>query len=126
LELVNGQTVEGYFIDAVHVDTRYKKVKPENFVRHGPIKVPNWKLDTWARDTETALRQLEWFWERFGADQPWEHREQGCRAWNKWCPFWSSPAHSSVPGLCRSPEEMHEVLEGEYIVEHWNPEERTK
>lgn len=124
LELVNGREWNGYYIDAVHIDTRYHKAKETDFVRYGPIKVPTWKIDVWARDTESTLAQLEWFWERFGAEQPWEHREQGCHSWGKWCPFWSAPSNRDFPGLCRSPQELHESLIGEYDVEFWLPSER--
>ena len=33
LELVNGEQCDGYYVDAVHVDTRYKKVKDTDFIR---------------------------------------------------------------------------------------------
>ena len=126
LEQANGRECAGYFIDAVHVDTRYHKVKPENFVRYGPIKVPEWKLDNWKRSVEMTLAQIKWFWDNYGPDEVWEQREQGCKAWNKWCGFWSSPAGQQFPGLCRSPQELHSTLMEEYDERFWEPAERAK
>ncbi len=126
LELVNDRPCSGYYIDAVHVDTRYHKVKDSDFQRYGPVTVPNRKLDQWAKDTESAIHQIEWFWNVHGPDSPWEHREQGCRAWNKWCGFWSSAMRQEFPGLCRQPVEMHESLMGEYDVAYWNPREKAE
>ena len=125
LELVNDRPCSGFYIDAVHVDTRYGKVKDSDFQRYGPVTVPNWKLDRWAKDTESALRQIEWFWDTHGPDAPWEHREQGCRAYFRWCSFWNSPLHAEFPGLCRQPAELQEILTGEYTVEFWEPKERA-
>ena len=135
LELVNGRRCDGFMIDAAHVDQYWRRMtktkglqvyggnpKPEHFVRYGPIKVADWQMTRWTRDTERAIRDLERYLET-SDDHPWEHREQGCHSWGKWCIYWNRPG-TDLPGICRSPIEMHKQLMDEYGLEYWDPKER--
>lgn len=71
LELVNGRRCDGYYIDAVQVDTRYHKVNPDKFVRHGPVKLAAWELSRWARDVEHTLNEIRRLDEERGPNEPW-------------------------------------------------------
>lgn len=136
LELVHGRRCDGFMIDAAHVDQYWQKMtktkglqtyggdpKPEHFVRYGPIRVAQWQLSRWAKDTEVAIRQIEQYVTQYGDGEPWERREQGCFRWNKPCEYWNRPG-TELPGICRCPEEMHPQLMAEYATDYWNPAER--
>ena len=136
LELVHGRRCDGFMIDAAHVGQYFQKmtktkglqtyggdVKPEDFVRYGPIRVAQWQLSRWAKDTEVAIRQIEQCVAQYGDGEPWERREQGCFRWNKPCEYWNRPG-TGLPGICRCPEEMHPQLMAEYETSFWDPRER--
>ena len=123
LELVNGRECAGYYIDAVHIDTRYHKAKPEHCVRYGPIQVPEWRLSEWARMTERTIKQIEWFEINVGPNEPWVRNDHACFKWNKPCPFFYAPG-GKFPGICREAPELREDLMGEYDISFWNPKER--
>jgi hypothetical protein len=125
MELVAGKACDSVYIDAVHIDT-YKRrktkagfttyggdVAPDDFVRHGPIIVPDWKLSEWARSVEHALRQREWFMENVGPDARWEQRDGACFKWGKPCAFW---------GVCNIHRDaIAGTLQREYTVRRWFP-----
>lgn len=110
-ERVSGRPCAGVFVDVVHIDTRYHKVKPEFFDRRR-IVYPDWKLSQWARDTELAIKQWETMKQELGIEQRWEQRLQGCRAWNVRCPFWAR---------CNTPEEIAKDLPGYTYGTFWEP-----
>ena len=114
LELVHGHECDGFLIDAVHVDTRYHKVKSEHFVRFGPVRVPDWKLSDWARTVEQAMRSYHDCLDRFGLEQRWPQHEASCYSWNRPCPF---------RDVCDVPSEMMEDMLQTYVVEKWEPKE---
>lgn len=114
LRLVNGHRCDGYYIDAVHVDTRYKKVHDKYFQRHGPVRVPDWKLTQWAFDVESDLEHLEDL-RGFLPSGRWPQYEQGCIHYNRQCPFFQ---------VCNEPPElMQETLDMRYIIDKWDPKE---
>jgi hypothetical protein len=115
LELVNGRECEGAYIDAVHVDTRYHKAKPEHLVRHGPIRYDQARLSAWARDAERTIREIERNISELGLDTRWEQRDLSCRAYNKLCPYFDR---------CTVAEELAATLPG-YREEPWRPNERA-
>jgi hypothetical protein len=123
LELVNGRECAGYYIDAVHVDTRYHKAKPDNCVRFGPIQAPDWRLSEWARMTEATIKRIEWFKENVGPDDVWERHDMACFKWNRPCQFFYAVG-GKFPGICREAPELREDLMSEYEISFWNPKER--
>jgi len=115
IERVLGRQCDGFYIDAVHVDTRYGKAHAKYFQRYGPVRVPDWKLTEWAKGVEADIRQIERYVDDFGFEQPWPRWDGGCGAFNKLCPYFR---------LCNGPPELEPyTLEDEYEVKVWNPKE---
>ena len=115
LELVLGRECEGAYIDAVHVDTRSQKPKPEHFVRWGPIRYDQQRLSAWARDAERTIGEIERYLREEGLDSRWEQRDLSCRAWGKLCSYWDR---------CSVAPELVHLVPG-YKEEPWRPNERT-
>jgi len=72
-EIAEGRECRVFYIDAVHVDTQYKKVKAERDFRRwrSPGIVQDWRLDRWARDIDYTLQQIRYLDETRGPDVPW-------------------------------------------------------
>lgn len=111
LELVNGQACEGVYIDAVHVDTRSQKAKPEHCQRYGPIRYRDDQLSEWARNTEWKLRQIEALEAERGLEQRWPQNPASCFKWQRACMFWER---------CAINEALAKTLPG-YVEERWEP-----
>jgi hypothetical protein len=47
----------------------------------------------------------------------WTQCEQGCYAWNRRCEFWDA--------CQQAPNELDDFLEGEYVIDPWNPKNLT-
>ena len=114
LEIVNGRRCDGYLVDAIHVDTRGHKVDPaRDFVRHGPVNVPEWKRTRWARDVEYTLRQIEALRAERGIDAPWPmYANFKFGKVDAYKPFYETPA------------ELHALERGNFVHEPWVPRDR--
>ena len=113
LELVNGRRCDGYYINGLHVDTRYQKVKPEkDFVRWGPVAVRQWQLTQWARDVEYTLRAIEKLDLERGSDAPWPIYNNA--RFNKRDEYWD---------FYTEPPELRESLKLGFAVKKWEPSE---
>ncbi len=111
LELVNGRKCDGYYINALHVDTRYHNVKPEkDFVRFGPVDVRQWQLTQWARDVEYTLREIERLDVERGSDVPWPIYNNA--RFNKRDEYWD---------FYTEPPELRESLKLSFAVKEWRP-----
>jgi hypothetical protein len=73
LERAAGERCDGAYVDAVHTDTRYQKVKPEHFRKQGPYTFPQWKIDAFLRVLDSAYVGVHKYAEKFGLDNPWPH-----------------------------------------------------
>jgi len=114
LELVNGRECDGIYIDAVHVDTRTQKAKPEHCVRWGPHRYRQDQLSSWARDAEHRIREIERLRSERGDKQRWPQDSGSCWKFNRRCPMWER---------CSVPEELAESMTG-YHIEAWEPAKR--
>jgi len=114
LELVNGRECEGIYIDAVHIDTRTQKAKPEHCVRWGPHRYRQDQLSSWARDAEHRIREIERLRSERGDKQRWPQDSGSCWKFNRRCPFWER---------CSVPEELADTMPG-YHIEAWEPFKR--
>ena len=112
LARASGEEVSGAFVDAVHIDTRYQKVKPEHFRKHGPLTFPKWKEQAFLRTLAEAYESVEIYADRLGVAETWPQNPRSCWRYNQACPFWAR---------CTSPPEVREALPG-YIEEPWRPE----
>lgn len=113
LERALDQRCDGFFIDAVHVDTKYQRVKQErDFERFGPYLVPEWQLDRWARDVAHTLEHIRWLEETRGVDEPWP-------VYNNF-PF-MNPSKDPFLGVYQSPPELvaRELVQFERVP--WEP-----
>jgi len=115
LELALGRRCDGYYIDAIHVDTRSHAVKADrDFVRHGPVKLPAWQLDRWARDMEWTLKQIELLDREVGPDEPW--------------PVYANFPYGNTGTYWQflvEPPELHDRLMLEFVREPWEPKARV-
>ena len=114
LELVNGRRCDGYIVDAVHVDTRAQKVDPaRDFVRHGPVNVPGWKITRWARDVEWTLRQIAQLEAERGIHEPW--------------PMYANFKFGKVGAYGEffdTPPELHASVRASFAEREWKPNDR--
>jgi len=111
LELVHGRACEGIYVDAVHVDTRYQKAKPEHCQRWGPHRYAQEQLSEWARDAERTIGEIERYRSEVGLGERWEQRDGNCFKYNKPCPY-----HER----CQLVQALGEALPG-YRREVWEP-----
>ena len=114
LELVNGRECEGVFVDAIHVDTRYQKAKPEHCQRWGPHRYQPWQLSEWARDVETDIRRIERLLAERGPNERWPQHDNACASWGRLCAYYDR---------CSLAQPVGDTLPG-YREERWQPWER--
>ena len=104
---------DGYYINAIHLNTRSYKVEPKHFQRYGPVRVPAWMLDEWIRNFKHTMDVLD----TIPHESDWPQTTMNCFKWNKPCPYWR---------LCTVPPELRPgIIENDYDVEVWNPKERA-
>lgn len=116
LELVNGRPCEGVFVDAIHIDTRGQKAKPEHCQRWGPHRYQPWQLSEWARDTEATIRAIERLQSERGPNERWPQHDGACLSWNRLCAYYDR---------CSLAREVGDTLPG-YREERWEPWEKAK
>ncbi len=102
-----GYDCRGAFLDAVHLDTRYHKVKPGDFVRE-KILYSDEQISDWWEDMTRSVADINgWLTSDWGK---WPQNDQRCFDWNKPCPYWR---------LCTAVIPEHEMEF--YKEERWEP-----
>ncbi|KKL57062.1 hypothetical protein LCGC14_2239200, partial [marine sediment metagenome] len=79
-----GYDCQGAYLDAIHLDTRYHKVKASDFVRE-KILYSEEQIDDWFLNAAWTISQIE------GEEQghgKWPQNDQRCFDWNRPCPYW--------------------------------------
>ena len=76
----------GAYLDAIHLDTRYHKVKPSDFVRE-KILFSEEQIAAWQRDKIRTIATIEDYRKHYG-DSQWPQNDQRCFDWNRPCPYW--------------------------------------
>ena len=75
-----GYRCDGFFVDGIHMkDAKPRKdgsigtpgVDPDDFVRVGPVAVPDWRVERWAADVRYTLKAIRELDETRGPDVPW-------------------------------------------------------
>lgn len=73
-----GHRCDGYIVDGVHVNDYVPKGKTtpnidlaKDFVRFGPVRVPEWRIERWARDVVYTLGQIAELERTRGIEAPW-------------------------------------------------------
>ena len=103
-----GYDCRGAFLDAIHLDTRYHKVKASDFVRE-KILYSDEQIAEWHDDCIDTTNLIE-SWKGAGGAERWPQNDQRCFDWNKPCPYWR---------LCTAVIPEHEM---EYYKEEpWTP-----
>lgn len=102
-----GYDCRGAFLDAIHLDTRYHKVKSGDFVRE-KILYSDEQIDSWLDNAQGTMIDVGTL-NKHG-DTVWPQHDQRCFDWNRPCPYWR---------LCTAviPENEMEY----YEVERWEP-----
>jgi hypothetical protein len=80
MERALGRRCDGYVVDAIHVSDYVPKSTPgagpkvdalKDFARVGPVHVPAWRCERWARDVAYTLREIERLEAERGIGEPW-------------------------------------------------------
>jgi len=109
-----GYDCRGAFLDAIHLDTSYHKVKPSDFVRE-KILYSDEQIADWHKDMQGTTMAID-VWADVDGDMPssgdfrWPQNDQRCFDWNRPCPYWR---------LCTAVIPEHEMEY--YEVERWEP-----
>ena len=80
-----GYDCQGAYLDAIHLDTRYHKVKASDFVRE-KILFSEEQIGAWLEDRATTQVLVERH-KQVKAPR-WPQNDQRCFDWNRPCPYW--------------------------------------
>ena len=107
-----GYDCHGAYLDAIHLDTRYHKVKSSDFVRE-KILFSDEQIDSWFLDSKWTMAQiaeLEGRGHYPSLGGKWPQNDQRCFDWNRPCPYWK---------LCTAVIPENEM--DYYKEERWTP-----
>ncbi len=104
-----GYDCQGVYLDAIHLDTRYHKVKSSDFVRE-KILFSDEQIVKWRLDAEKTQRDIEDLHPLEGKRLCWPQNDQRCFDWNRPCPYWK---------LCTAVIPENEM--DYYKIERWEP-----
>jgi len=106
LEHAGGRRADGFMIDLVA--TRGKR----DFTRYGPVAVPDWRIERWARDVRWTLDEIARLEDERGIDKPWPCYHN----WNygKTDEYWP---------FIEQPDELHAELRAQFVEDPWVPKE---
>lgn len=115
-----GHRCDGYIVDGIHISdyvpkrgAQEPKVDLEkDFVRAGPIRVPEWRIERWARDMRFTLTQIAQLEKERGIDNPW--------------PIYQNWAYGKVDAyrpFYEEPAELHASVAAMYEKREWSPRE---
>ena len=102
-----GYDCQGAYLDAIHLDTRYHKVKSSDFVRE-KILFSDEQLTAWLEDRATTQVLIERH--KQAKVLGWPQNDQRCFDWNRPCPYWK---------LCTAVIPENEM--DYYKEERWEP-----
>lgn len=115
-----GHRCDGYIVDGVHISDYIPKKPPhepkvdleKDFVRAGPIRVPEWRVERWARDMRFTLTQIAQLERERGLAEPW--------------PIYQNWAYGKVDAyreFYEQPAELHESVALTFEKRAWSPRE---
>lgn len=104
LEWAGGRRCDGFLIDLVQ--TRAKA----GFARHGPVSVPVWRIERWARDVRWTLDQIARLEDDRGIDKPWPCYHN-----------WSYGKTDEYWPFIEQPDELHAELRNLFVEAPWEP-----
>lgn len=109
MERALGERCDGFMIDAVHVSDR-RSVATAEYLREGPVLVPEWRVQRWAEDVQWTLDEIRRLEDARGVDSPWPVHHN-----------WSFGKPDSYFEFVEQPPELHPALSQAYEVELWEP-----
>ena len=115
-----GHRCDGYYVDGVHISDYVPKrgaAEPKidlekDFVRVGPVRVPEWRVERWARDLRFTLTQIAQLEKERGIDTPW--------------PIYQNWAYGKVDAyreFYEQPAELHASVAAMFEKREWSPRE---
>ncbi|KKL46332.1 hypothetical protein LCGC14_2346610 [marine sediment metagenome] len=81
-----GHDCQGAYLDAVHLDTRYHKVKASDFVRE-KILFSEEQIEAWVQDRDSTMLRANYMRSSVTLER-WPQNDQRCFDWNRPCPYW--------------------------------------
>ncbi len=116
-----GARCDGFFVDGIHVrDAKMRKdgsfgvpsVDEDDFVRVGPVPVPEWRIERWAANVRYTLAQIRALEASRGLDAPWP-------VYQNW-PYGKVDAYRE---FYETPAELHTQVRAMFEVKQWSPRE---
>lgn len=111
MERALGRRCDGFMIDAIHIPRTSSVSAPDKgFVRHGPVLVPEWRVERWRADMEWTLGEIARLEESRGIDKPWPVHHN-----------WTFGKPDSYFEFVEQPPELHEHLASQFDTVEWDP-----
>ena len=112
-----GHRCDGYIVDGVRVNDYVPKGKTvpnidlaKDFVRFGPVRVPEWRVERWARDVAYTLRQIADLERERGTVEPWPLYQN-----------WPYGKVDAFREFYEQPAELHAQVAQLFEVRTWDP-----
>jgi hypothetical protein len=114
-----GLRCDGFLVDGIHMsDPKPRKdgsrgepkVDEADFVRVGPVPVPEWRVERWARDVLYTLAKIRELEAERGIDTPWP-------MYQNW-PYGKVDAYRE---FYETPPELHASVACQFERRQWNP-----
>lgn len=112
-----GHRCDGYIVDGVRVNDYVPKGKTvpnidlaKDFIRFGPVRVPEWRVERWARDVAYTLKQIAELERERGTAQPWPLYQN-----------WPYGKVDAFRDFYETPAELHAETMKLFEVRTWDP-----
>lgn len=114
-----GLRCDGYFVDGIRLNDYIRKGETvprvdleRDFARVGPVQVPEWRVERWARDVQFTLAQIAELERTRGLDTPWP-------VYQNW-PYGKVDVYRD---FYEQPSELHASTAQLFERRAWNPRE---
>lgn len=112
-----GHRCDGYIVDGVRVNDYVPKGKTvpnidlvKDFIRFGPVRVPEWRVERWARDVTYTLKQIAELERERGTAAPWPLYQN-----------WPYGKVDAFRDFYETPAELHAETMKLFEVRTWDP-----
>lgn len=122
LRRATGHRCDGYYVDGIHFtdpkarkDGSYGEAKVDlekDFVRVGPVPVPDWRVQRWAANMKYTLAQIDELERTRGVDVPWPMYQN-----------WSYGKVDEYKDFYLEPAELHAQTALTFERKPWTPRE---
>lgn len=124
MERAAGRRCDGFIVDAIHMrDAKPRKdgtlgvpsVTEDDFQRVGPVSVPEWRIERWARDVRHTLAQIAALEAERGIDTPWPIHAN-----------WPYGKVDTYAEFYETPPELHAQVARQFERRAWSPADVAK